>query len=362
MITRKSKKGQTDVQLHWIFILIAGGIILAFFVSLAVWYQGQQETKLENTIVGKLQTLFTTARESPRTAKPLQIPEMTLTFTCDPNGCSEYGCASEFSGGGVSKSTEAEVIFSPKILQGSFLVTWSLPWLVPFPVTNFLYVTNDKIRYLVIYDDNDSQAEQLATAVNDELQQNSYLNKQFISLSELSSVENYQDVHVRAVLFSNALPSSTVRETLTTIYGSAYDLIVITGTVHEGTITFFSGDTDEKVEYFELPLLIGGIFSPSQAEYRCNLHKALFRLKVVATNYKNTLSFYQENLPLEKGYCSVNYYQPLVAESLITMLDAAESALADEETRINAQLFADVITALNEVNQNLVIKDCPRVY
>ena len=76
-----SKKAQTEVQFHWIFILIVGAIILAFFVSLAVWYKGQQESKLEQTMVFKLQSLFRAAMESPRTAKPLTIPGTRLTFT-----------------------------------------------------------------------------------------------------------------------------------------------------------------------------------------------------------------------------------------------------------------------------------------
>ena len=342
------KHAQADIQFHWIFILIAGGIILTFFVSVSVWYKGNQEGKLENTVVLKLDSLFTTAIESPRTAKPLQIPDMTLSFTCDPTTCGLYSCASDFSGGGISQGTETEVIFAHHKIKGNNLVTWALQWEAPFPVANFLYVTNDRIRYVLVYEESEKET---AEKVNEELQQNSYLNKQFVEYADLN-LEDYNDDFVRIVVF-DASPSTQNlgEEDFASVYDeNEFDVIHVTGDDGSGQITFNDGQT----EYVGLPLLLGAIFSPSKAFYDCNKHKAMFRLRLVATNYQNTKSYYDEYLPPGKTYCYDNFY------AVGTEVDTSLGKLNDPTS--SPEVIAIQVDFLKQKNQQLILQDCPRLY
>ena len=41
-----SKKAQIEAGVNWIFIIVAGAIILLFFASVATWYKSNQETKI----------------------------------------------------------------------------------------------------------------------------------------------------------------------------------------------------------------------------------------------------------------------------------------------------------------------------
>ena len=102
---RKNKRGQIDVQFNWIFVLLIGALILSFFVGVAMWYKGTQEQKITGEIVLQLESLMKTAQERPKTAMTTTIPDITLSFTCSPYDCSTFGCPSEFSGGGIARST-----------------------------------------------------------------------------------------------------------------------------------------------------------------------------------------------------------------------------------------------------------------
>jgi hypothetical protein len=354
------KKAQTQVQFQWVFVLIAGAIILAFFVSLSVWYKSSQELKLEDTVVLKLKSLFTTAMESPRTAMPLQIPEMNLKFSCDFLSCRGHSCASEFSGGGVSSAIETDVLFAHTNLKSNMLVTWSLPWAVPFPVTNFLYVTNDKMRYILIHSLNPDDI-RLAGLVNDELQQNSYLNKQFISQEELNSLENFNEDFVRIVYFGNNLPSS-LRAELDALYaGNDFDILQVywdealngPGNANENTgDLLFEGETS-PMYYAGIPQLIGAIFSPSGPVYQCNMFKTVFKLLTVAKNYRNAAEYYTLELPEDKVYCG-SYYETMIASLETIMLEAGGD--------VDFEAIGPEILNLRDTNNNLVIKDCPRLF
>lgn len=353
------KKAQTQVQFQWVFVLIAGAIILAFFVSLSVWYKSNQELKLEDTVVLKLKSLFTTAMESPRTAMPLQIPEMNIKFSCDFSSCGGHSCASEFSGGGVSSAIETDVLFAHTNLKSNMLVTWSLPWAVPFPVTNFLYVTNDKMRYILIHS-MDTDDIRLAGLVNDELQQNSYLNKQFISQEELNSLENFNEDFVRIVYFGNTLPTS-LRAELEALYaGNDFDILQVywdaangPGTADENTgDLLFDGETS-PMYYAGIPQLIGAIFSPSGSVYQCNMFKTVFKLLTVATNYRNAARYYETALPPDKQYCNAYY---------VAMIDSLDTIISEAGASADFEEMGPQIQNLKDTNNNLVIKDCPRLF
>ncbi|MBI4896136.1 MAG: hypothetical protein HY832_01155, partial [Candidatus Aenigmarchaeota archaeon] len=172
---RNSKRGQVDVQFHWVFILIIGAIILSFFVGLSLWYKGSQEQKITADIVTSLDSVLDTAKQSPKTARTTTIPDITLSFSCSPDECSDYGCISDFSGGGISQSTETEILFALHDLSGSELITWALEWQLPYKIANFLYLTTDRVRYVFVYDD---AHKVLASSVMSLLSENDYIIKE----------------------------------------------------------------------------------------------------------------------------------------------------------------------------------------
>ena len=340
-------KAQIDVQFNWIFILIVGAIILSFFVGASLWYKGTQEQKITAQIVVNVESLLKTATESPKTAQTITIPDISLSFTCLQE-CNDYGCVSDFSGGGVTRSTETEVLFSHSTLSGTQLITWALEWNLPYKMANFLYITTDGIRYIIFYDDEHST---LAYAVNSLLAENSYLTKETIKVDDPStiSITNKNDAYVRIISFldEGTIPLTQIEDALGT-QQETWDIITVDGTENSGTITYADGDAS----YTGLPLLIGALFSPTNEFYLCNKQKALLQAKIITEVYATrTKGLYDSFIGTEKEYCTY-YYDSSIQDAINNIPTALE----------NNEDVSSYVDTLKQTNQYAVMKGCPRLY
>ncbi len=350
-------KAQLDIQFHWIFVLIVGAIILSFFVGLAIWYKGIQEQKSAADVVTTLDALFLFAKESPKTARYTDTPEIDLTFTCSAADCTAYGCTSAFSGGGISRATETEVLFTLRHLEGADMITWALEWKLPYKIANFLYLTNDRVRYVLVYDEEHSSLER---AVNSLLAENSYLRKETIEIKSADdfSLVDKQDDFVRIVAF---LDEGTLSKTsMSAALGERdekdkhWDVVYIEGTDDYGTVLYEDG----TAPYIGLPLLIGALFSADADFYSCNFQKALLQVQLVSAVYlerAKQLDEYFTSTASEQSYCS--YYFTGDVQNAIEEIAAAVTA----ET-IDSSALHETVTLLEENNAYAVIKNCPRLY
>ncbi len=340
-------KAQLDVQFNWVFILIVGAIILSFFVSASLWYKNTQEQKITAQIVVNVESLLNTAAESPKTAQTITIPDIKLSFTCLLD-CNEYGCVSDFSGGGITRSTETDIVFSHSTLSGTQLITWALEWDLPYKIANFLYITTDSIRYIILYDDEHSS---LAYAVNSLLAENSYLTKETIKVDDAAtiSITNKNDAYVRIISFldKDTLPLNSFEDSLGQ-QQEKWDIIAIKGTEDEGTIVY----TDGEASYSGLPLLIGALFSPTKEFYLCNRQKALLQADIITKAYAaRTKGLYDSFTGTEKEYC-IYYYDSSIQDAMKNIPAAIE----------NNNKVSSYIDTLEETNQYAVMKGCPRLY
>lgn len=340
-------KAQLDVQFNWVFILIVGAIILSFFVSASLWYKNTQEQKITAQIVVNIESLLNTAAESPKTAQTITIPDIKLSFTCLLD-CNEYGCVSDFSGGGVTRATETDIIFSHSTLSGTQLITWALEWDFPYKIANFLYITTDSIRYIILYDDEHSD---LAYAVNSLLAENSYLTKETIKIDDPATLDitNKNDAYVRIISFldEGTISLAAVEDSLGE-QQEKWDIITIEGTEDKGTIAYADGD----ISYTGLPLLIGALFSPTKEFYLCNRQKALLQAKIITEVYAaRTKGLYDSFIGTEKEYC-IYYYDSSVRDAMKNIPPALE----------NNNMVSSYIDTLEETNQYAVMKGCPRLY
>jgi hypothetical protein len=351
IIHKIQRKGQIDIQFNWVFILLIGVIILSFFVGIAIWYKNTQEQKISGLIVLELESLLKAAKESPKTARETTLPDITLTFTCSPDDCSDYGCASDFSGGGISRSTETEILFAPLTLSGTTLITWALEWQLPYKIANFLYVTADSVRYVIVYDEDHQET---AIAVTSLLAENSYITKETVRVEQPSdfSITDKNDAYVRIVAF---LDKGSLSETAidSALDEKEWDLIYIDGSEDSGTITFNDGDA----VYVGLPALLGAVFSSDLAFYQCNIKKAGLQATVVGEVYAaRTAALYDSFLAdSEKSYCQ--YYYDESVQNNITSI--ADELVAEELT---VATISTAVSTLEDNNAYAVIKGCPRVY
>ena len=136
-----SKKGVIEIQFNWIFVLIAGFVIISLFTAIIV---KQKDIYIKSTnvmVINHLDAILSGYETSAGTVDIVRLSKTTIEFT--PNS---------YSIGDVSKQFNALNVFTPSVLEGTSIITMTLEWSIPYRVTNFVYLTNNKIRYVFVGD------------------------------------------------------------------------------------------------------------------------------------------------------------------------------------------------------------------
>jgi len=342
------KRGMLEVQFNWIFIIIAGAVILAFFFSIIQKQRSVSEEKLSLALINELDAITTGAASSKGSAQRIDLPRTGIDF-----GCSDE-CACAFRVGSLSRDYRDKIIFSPNHIEGKDIVFWTLPWNVPFRAGNFLYVTNDRIKYFFV-SDSSTPSLQLKAQLQQELPDK--INAEFIEPSQICSSdagcvknENYQQVKF---VFLETTPS------VTTFHESFKDTD-ITGVHLSGSqATFFkcypqrTGDCEQSgaLSYIGDAGLFATIFAYDDNMYRCNMQEAVKRLSYVAQVMENRAIVLQANGDLLRcGYSTTNL------EVLRSGAAAQVDALADlGSLTVAAQSIAGE-------NEALLRQSCPTIY
>ncbi|RLE39569.1 hypothetical protein DRJ17_00010 [Candidatus Woesearchaeota archaeon] len=144
MYTDPRKKAIT-VQLSWIYILIAGAMILIFFSRVIVYVQGYGEKTITDNIRDQLNDAFVKIRADRLFFQQLQTPKDFKLERCD------FGKMYYKIG---RSSLKTQGIYSPSYLKPSQeqLLLWTLPWEMPYWIDNMLYLTSPEVLYVFIED------------------------------------------------------------------------------------------------------------------------------------------------------------------------------------------------------------------
>ncbi len=326
-----SKRAQVESQLNWIFILIVGAIILAFFTVIVMKQKTASEAKFAGKISQQLNTILVGAKVSSGTVQEIPTPDLAIRFTCN-----------DYYIGPASQRLGNKIIFAPENIEANKLITWTRDWNVPFKITSFLYVTTPFIRYIVIGNDGDFAAQELF----EELPQK--LNKKIYSMSDYSrgAIRNEGDKYVRFIFvnpteFSFDIPLGFEDVDVTGItVGKSISSGKLQFLVNSGTRLITSGP---QFDYIEPEPFFGAIFSTSAKEYECVMERAYNRLNLVTQVYieklreidpvyrrTNCEGFYANNVGLIDLNTSTNHF-PLTDADYTTIASAKLKLREDNE-------------------------------
>ena len=126
-------------ELNWVFIIVAGAIILAFFTGFAFKYKDLQEEKLSIELLNTLDNTLTSFKTSPyKTFDIINLPT-TVKITCNQIQIND-------------KSYQTNnLLFSPVELRTKLLVYYR-PFKIPFKVADFYLITDANKKYHLITD------------------------------------------------------------------------------------------------------------------------------------------------------------------------------------------------------------------
>ena len=339
------KKGVIESQFNWIFVFVIGALILLFFVGFVTTQKQQSEQRIGEKIAKDLNTIITQTSVSTGRADVVNIPNKAIEFNCDPEGCGPHGCTSGFtiSGTNVGWDTPVQPIFSPDLVKGMSLLSWSLEWSMPYHATNFLYLTSPQVRYVFVGGSGliNELYNELPATINKEL-----------SSSTISNKNNY-----KVKIISDSVP--TLPPALVSIPDKDVVAIVIEEVDDEsGKLIFYKkqgsgflreGNADD-VWYIGRPLLYGAIFSEDRANYECNMKKALLRLHMATKVYKDVADELSQTQPL---VCQSHYDYATISQ--------IDSNTQDLDLQKASTIYQNAVKVRGD-NHNLKIYSCPLIY
>jgi hypothetical protein len=319
-------KAVMEIQFTFIFVLIAGAVILAFFFAVVQGQKGTSDIKLSGEILTRLDSILKGASVNVGTLTSIEgLPNTKLIFSCKIDEEPYYQIKK------IKKSLPTEVVFAPetvKVKPGTPLMIWSLEWEYPFRTTYVTYITGVYTKYYFM------DTPFLKSLYNDENKWSFPNNviKELISAVDEIKDENYE----RIILVTNSADSELDSDIIQ---------VVISGNDNTGTITI-NGD---NTVYYGREMLLGAIFTADIESFNCNQDKAFKRMQKVAEVLENkTAELAISGVP---SRCRIYYIN---AETMFSGITSLENAQA------NFYNINDL--SLATINNDLEKASCPTIY
>jgi len=354
----KYKKSALDVSFNWIFVLIAGAAILVFFIFLISSQKDKSESNMALTIKTNLKSVFSGAALSQDRQLDIDIPAVNLMFTCDYSSCSDFSisnsptCLSQYEIGttGINEPTGSQIIFASTEISGKKIFTWTLPWNVPFFVTNFLFVAGPNNHFLFI----DSSEQEILNMFNTFPDK---MNKELLHLDNLDSYSFGPLPHIQLIFMNSDMESLELPTKLIT--STDQDKISAINILPQSqVIDFYYLDEgnfylEESIPYLSDTEIYAAIFSSNADFYKCNMQKAMNRYHIISEIIKQRSDFLYD-------YYSATACQIFYLNSANGLQQIYDGSYIFSIENINNLASASQI--LKSANQAVKEKSCPQLY
>jgi|GEM_PF-1219963 len=273
-------KKAVEMQFHWIFIIVAGALILAFFFSFALKQRAVGQERLQYTVLSQVDDILAKSQIKGGTAQHIPTPSQGLAFSCT-QGCD---CAFQIDN---AQRPFNQPIFSPELLRGQDTFIWSAEWKQPYRVTNFLFLTNPDIKYYFVYDPQNSPSStlhrELTKNIPPPITQNKEIVTQFnyqnVTVSELSNLE-VEDYSQHKFVFINVPTTTPAKFDKTEASAINIDQSKITFLSKTRRLSNFQENDIQR--HIGITSIYAAIFAQDGAMYRCGIEHALGKLSTTS--------------------------------------------------------------------------------
>ena len=309
------KKGQ-GMQFNWIFVVVAGGVILAVLAAFTFRYIGLQNQRANVEIAKTLEINFKLL-ETTEFSLPIDLGTVNkIEFNCLGND--EYLLIND----NYKQDIKNVVMFAPKTTRTKQLAGWITSWEYPFLVGKFLYVSGFDNKYFFVG--------------------NSELLNDVPSLFNTEIISSYSDADVKEESKTKFIYFTKPYADLKKIQEKYPKARVIYINEEDKKVTFYE-DSEEKTEdYYGDAFFYGAIFADNHESYKCGLERAVEKLKTASKVYISKTN-YVSNLDRR-----VECQYP----SLKSSLDSFAKGNLNDETAEN----------LDNQNKRLYGEGCPAVF
>jgi len=337
-------RSSIQMQFNWIFVLIAGAVILASVFAFISKQKGISEKKIADTLIKDIETLATVAATG-KGAEPIQTPRTEVRFVCDET------CSCNIEVGAWTRSFKEKLIFSPKSLEGTSMLFWAMDWKVPFRVTNFLLLTNRQVKYFFIYGD-DSFSKGFYQQVRDLIPESIDFEFSKVDLFNAKD-DDYEKVRFVFIGVDPGSLSEFLDESFEKVDVSAVQLM-------RGKAIFYKKTDPKKLAFATTEHPVFGdaaYFAAMIAEdsnmYRCNMQRAFRKLSTISEILHIRAEYLQDKTSETNLLCG---YQAAM-DHFQSYIDLGNQARFNIDSPTGFPY-----EALEATNHELLLEGCPLVY
>lgn len=326
---RKYVRG-IEIQFNWIFSIIAGALILSFFIMVAQKQYSLSTQKSEIITVNNLETAFSIVLKNPNTIQSVEMPS-ELSFFCTDE------CFCTYKYGNAELPFFEKIIFTDK-KQKDRIFLWNLNFEKPFRVSSFIILINDNTKHYLVYNkDNEKEADDIIKKLPTELKIEKIAEGFVNSVKYSGEKTRFIFLKTEPSTISNSFNGKDVDAVkLESETASYYD--VQNGRFLSTGSSFYSSEDNS---------LFAVMFS-SQQVYNCQMKKLFSRLSSVSNIYSKR----SDNLTTQKcQYIAGDLLKNLIFES--------------QEQQKNLQSFGtanSIAKLITEQNERMIKQGCPEIY
>src|SRR3989344_3150872 len=300
------KNAVIQVQLNWIFVTIIGAIILFFFITIVTKQKDISETQLTDEIVRDLDDLITGAQVATGGASEIPIPDVKLEFACN-----------EYRVNNQRLPIGSRIVFGPSKIEDRSVVVWSVPWNLPYKVTDFLFITAPNIKYVFAYDFEKPHAQQYHDIFLNYIPDQ--INKIEVDIADDKKIEcsNENSYKTKIIAIGDEVypPDFAVNEKTTIVQVPRYNSNINHFT---DPIEFWQYDGRDWFElegqttFIDKSSLMGAMFSDNIDDYKCVMVKVFQNLNALnKVHMQRTNMLVSANLPTNLYQDSLPYFQSI---------------------------------------------------
>ena len=271
-------KGQTE-QFNWIFVLVAGAIILGFFSLFIFKYVELQQKRfnigISQDLSNAFQVLSTSSVGSSSTI------DSSEGFKIGSTALLDFSCTDDQLLLRVNEDPDAvyrfrdEFVFSRSSLRVDSLDLWLKPWFFPFYVGNFVFLSDPDDVFYFVYDAS-TREEVLSLDIP------SIFTVKTVSINDALPERS----SLRVVYFTSSLPRSDLDR-----FSSVSHI-----SLSEKNVRFYEeGRWSDEISFPSDAFVYGAVFSDSSSLFSCLVQKSEERISFLSKVYAqkaHLLSFF----------------------------------------------------------------------
>ena len=356
-----NRRGVVEIPFHWIFVMVAGFIILAFFFTVALRVRSASEAKLEAQLSASMDTIFSLALQSPGTLQNLSLPRKGMKLECT----APPGCDCKFLIGRRGTGFREKILFGHSELNPPKGFFWTIAWKYPFHMANFLYTTTDEVRYYLVYDPDDTT---ISVPTLEVLKKTliTELNVEILEVNRVGQQPWAGHKHTRFV-FLGVSGDRLLHESF-----KKRDVDVVE--LRPEGVRFWQKDPRTKelvakptfisIPSRDLPVVLAAIFAADENMFRCQMGKAFANVQHVSTISSKAVENIGPTIREKQVHCG--YFETNGVTLLNNLRLSVERVSFEYLTRdsdVPSVIAADKArNAILEHNARLVKDGCPSLY